>query len=102
MARTKAKPKVRVEKEVKVKESKEKQIGKITHYFDQISVGVIELTGTLKVGDKIRIKGTTTDFEQKVDSMQIEHDQVKEAKKGDAIGMKVADRVRLNDIVYLV
>ena len=56
-----------------------KEVGKITHYYTDISVGVIELSGTLKAGDKIRIKGATTDFVQKVESMQIEHDKVYEA-----------------------
>lgn len=94
--------KAKVEKTEKKEEKKEgKAVGKIAHYFDQINVAVVEISGKLKVGDKIRIKGTTTDFEQKVDSMQIEHEQVKEAKKGDAVGMKVADRVRPNDLVYM-
>ena len=79
-----------------------KAIGKITHFFDKISVAVIDLSGKLKVGDKIRIKGFTTDFEQKIDSMQLEHEQLKEAKKGMAIGMKVKDFVRPHDMVYIV
>lgn len=85
-----------------IKKSKNKEIGKITHFFDKIGVAVIEMTGKLKVGDKIRIKGNTTDFEQQVASMQIEHEKIKEAKKGDAIGMKVTDFVREHDKVYLV
>lgn len=79
-----------------------KEIGRISHFFDKISVAVIELKAGLKVGEKIRIKGATTDFEQKVDSMQIEHEQIKEAKKGMAIGMKVKDVVRPHDVVYLI
>lgn len=79
-----------------------KEVGKITHYFDEIGVAVVEMTGKMKAGDKIKIKGTTTDFTQKIDSMQIEHEQIKEAKKGDAIGMKVADRVRIHDKVYVL
>tara|TARA_Y100000310_G_scaffold203351_1_gene203587 strand:- start:22081 stop:22389 length:309 start_codon:yes stop_codon:yes gene_type:complete len=77
-----------------------KEVGKISHYFTNLGVGIIELKGTLKVGDKIRIKGATTDFEQKVDSMQIEHDKVEEAKKGKSVGLKVKDQVRQNDVVY--
>lgn len=84
----------------KVKEGKE--VGKIAHFYDHINVAVVEVTGKIKVGDKIKIKGTTTDFEQKVDSMQIEHEAIKEAKKGDAIGMKVKEEVREHDKVYLV
>ena len=79
-----------------------KEIGKITHFFDKISVAVIELKAGLKIGDKIRIKGATTDFEQDVKEMQVEHAQLKEAKKGMAVGMKVKDVVRPHDVVYLV
>ncbi|MFH0906816.1 MAG: hypothetical protein ABIC36_03290 [bacterium] len=79
----------------------EKLIGKITHYFTNIGVGVIEITaGDIKVGDKIHIKGATSDFEQKIDSMQVEHENVKKAKKGDAIGLKVDQQVREGDLVY--
>ncbi len=81
--------------------AEEKLIGKITHYFTNIGVGVIEVTeGELKVGDKIHIKGATSDFEQTVDSMQIEHENVEVAKKGDAIGLKVEQQVREGDEVY--
>ena len=85
----------------KAKEEKEELIGKITHYFDKIEVGIIEITkGSLAVGDEIHIKGATTDFEQPIESIQIEHEQVKKAKKGDAIGLKVKDKVREGDEVY--
>lgn len=76
------------------------EIGKITHFFSKIGVAVIELKKPLKVGDTIAIKGPTTDFEQKVDSMQIEHENVKEAKAGQSIGLKVTERVRETDAVY--
>lgn len=79
-----------------------KEIGEVTHYFTKIGVGIIKLTDTLRVGDEIHIKGTTTDFHQKVGSMQIEHENVEEAKKGDSIGLKVEDRVRVGDIVYKI
>lgn len=72
---------------------KEKPIGKITHFYDKIGVAVVELNGTLKVGDTIKIKHHDTEFEQKVESMQVEHKPVKQAKKGEAIGMKVAQPV---------
>jgi len=84
------------------KKGKEKEIGKVTHFFDQISVAVIELKTGLKVGDKIRIVGATTNFEQKVDSIQIEHKAVAKAGKGDAIGTKMIDKVRPNDKVYVL
>ena len=79
-----------------------KEVGKITHYFTHIGVAVIELSGDLKMGDKIRIKGATSDFEQNVDSMQIEHEKIKEAKAGQSIGLKVKEHVREQDIVYRV
>ncbi len=81
---------------------KEKLIGKITHYFDKISVAIVELSGVLKVGDRVHVKGNNTDFEQDISSIQIEHENVEKAKKGDAIGVKVDEKVRESDEVYLV
>lgn len=80
----------------------EKEIGKVSHYFSHISVAAIELTDGLKVGDTIHITGHTTDFTQKVDSMQIEHEEVESASAGQAIGIKVKDHVREHDIVSKV
>jgi translation initiation factor IF-2 len=77
-----------------------KPIGKVSSYFSHIGVAAVELTDKLKVGEKIRIKGNTTDLTQTVSSMQIEHKTVKEAKKGDSVGIKVDDKVRPNDLVY--
>lgn len=76
------------------------KIGRITHFFTKISVAVIELTAPLAVGDTIVLKGPTTDFEQVVESMQIEHQNVQNAKAGQSIGLKVIQRVRENDMVY--
>lgn len=76
------------------------KVGEITHYFTDISVGVIELSGKLEVGDKISIEGATTDITQNVDSMEIDQEKVEEAGAGDAIGIKVKNRVREGDIVY--
>ena len=76
------------------------EIGRITHFFAKISVAVIELTMPLAVGDTIMIKGPTTDFEQPVESMQIEHNNVQRAEAGQSIGLRVAQRVRENDMVY--
>ena len=76
------------------------EIGRITHFFTKISVAVIELTIPLAVGDTIVIKGPTTDFEQIVESMQIEHNNVQSAEAGQSIGLRVAQRVRENDMVY--
>lgn len=80
----------------------EKEIGKVDHFFGKISVGIIELSDTLKVGDTIHVKGAHSDFTQTVDSMQVEHEVVEEAKSGDMVGIKVADRVHENDKVYKV
>ena len=79
----------------------EKKIGEIFGFYSKIGVAAIKLTdGSLKVGDIIHIKGFTTDFKQKVDSIQIEHEKVTEAKKGADVGIKVKDKVRAGDIVY--
>jgi len=78
----------------------EKEVGEIFSYYSQIGVAAVKLTGTLKKGDKIRIKGHTTNFEQTADSMQIEHKKVESAKKGDDLGIKVVDRVRPGDKIY--
>lgn len=77
-----------------------KLVGKIAHYFTKIGVGVIELSDDLKVGDRISIEGATTNLKQTVRSMQIEHEEVQSAGAGDAIGMKVDQRVREGDLVY--
>ena len=83
-------------------ESLGKEVGAVEHYFSNISVAVIKLTGTLKIGDKIRIKGATSDFTQNVDSMQVNHKEIEEAKPGDDIGMKVAEHAREHDKVYKI
>jgi translation elongation factor EF-Tu-like GTPase len=77
-----------------------KEVGKVSHFFSKINVAVIELRGTLSVGDKIFIKGPTTDIEQTVDSMEIEHEKIKQATAGHSVGMKVKGRVREKDTVY--
>ena len=80
----------------------EEEVGKVSDFFAHPVVAGIELTGTVKVGDKIHIKGHTTDMELVVDSMQIDNANVQEAKAGDSIGIKVADRVRRGDAIYKV
>ncbi len=81
----------------------EEEVGRISDYFKKIGVAAIEITkGSLSVGDTIHIKGHTTDFNQTVDSMQVEHQSVSAAKAGDSIGIKVKDAVRDGDIVYKV
>ena len=78
----------------------ETEIGEVMTYYANIEVAAVELSGSVKVGDTIIFRGFTTDLEQKVDSMQIEHDSVQEAKAGDQIGVKVSGKVRKNDRVY--
>ena len=76
------------------------EVGKVLHFFGRINVAIIEVTDTISVGDKIAIKGPTTDIEQVVDSMEIEHIKVNQATMGQSIGIKVMDQIRENDTVY--
>ncbi|HUT67174.1 MAG TPA: translation elongation factor-like protein [Dehalococcoidales bacterium] len=80
----------------------EKEVGKVMDFFARPVVAGIDVTGTLKTGDKIHIKGHTTDIEMVIDSMQIDNADVNKAKKGDSVGIKVPDRVRVGDTVYKV
>jgi putative protease len=77
-------------------------IGRITHFYSHLSVAVVDLKEPLKVGDIVHIHGHTTDLVQAVESMQIEHHEVREAKPGDPVAIKVKDHVREHDIVYRV
>ena len=79
-----------------------KPIGKIAHYFTKISVAVIDLSDELKVGDRISIEGATSNFEQAINSMQIEHKNVQSATAGQSVGMKVDQRVRQGDLVFKI
>ncbi len=79
-----------------------KEVGVVTHYFTRISVAVVELKDTLSVGDRILIQGHTTNFEQTVESMQIEHKNITTATAGQKIGLKVKERVREGDRVYKI
>ncbi len=80
----------------------EKLVGRVSHYYGRIGVAVIEVLSTIKVGDTIRIKGGIRDVEQLVDSMEIEHQKVEVAKKGQSIGLQVIEKVREGDQVYKV
>lgn len=80
---------------------KEKVLGEVSHFFGHISVAAVKMKNTLRTGDYIHIKGHTTDFVQKIDSMQIEHETVGKAAKGDDIGIKVKAKARVGDMVYL-
>ena len=78
------------------------KVGRIEHFYSKANVAVVEVMAPLKQGDKIVIRGSTTSVEQTVDSMEIDHKQVPVAQSGQRVGMKVAGRVRENDIVYKV
>ena len=80
----------------------EKDIGLVDHYFSNISVAMVKLADALKVGDKIHVKGNTADFVQDVSSMQIDRVPAQEAKAGDLISIKVNEKVRHGDKVYLI
>jgi translation elongation factor EF-1alpha len=81
----------------------EEEIGTIIHYYSRINVGILELShGELKVGEKIHIKGKTTDFSQAVESLQIEHQNVPSIKKGESAGLRVNEQVREGDKVFRV
>lgn len=97
-----AKKVARPKKVVKIKaKAKEKALGKIDHFFSKISVAAIKVSAPFKVGDVIHVKGHTTDFVQRVESMQIEHQSVTKVKKGDDAGIRVKEFVRQHDMVYL-
>ena len=86
-----------------MEDTQEMQVGKVTHYFAKIGVAVIEVTqGSVKVGDEIHIKGHTSDFTQKVKSMQVEHENVEIAEQGQSIGLMVEEPVRAGDLIYKV
>jgi translation elongation factor EF-Tu-like GTPase len=80
----------------------EKRVGTVSHWFDKINVAAISLTGKLAVGDRIHVLGHTTDFEQEVTSMQMMHQDVSEAGRGDDVGIRLEARARVGDKVLIV
>jgi selenocysteine-specific translation elongation factor len=82
--------------------TEKKLIGKITHYFSKIGVVVVELSDEINVGDRIRVEGATTSFEQIVESMEIDNKKMETATNGQAIGMKINEKVRPHDNVYKI
>ena len=83
-----------------VEEKEGKLIGKISHYFSNIGVAVIDLSDKLEAGDEIRIVGGEVDFKQKIESMEVDHKKVQKAKKGESLGIKVDQKVREGYKVY--
>ena len=80
---------------------KPKKVGVITHYYDKIGVGIIKLDEDIKVGDRVKFQGHKTDFEQEVAQLQFDHKDIPERKKGQEVGIKLSDKVRDGDSVYL-
>ena len=80
----------------------EAQIGKITHYYSPLNVAVLELTDRLKVGETIHVFGHTTDFVQKVTSMEVDHHRVVVVEPGDNVALKGVEPVRVHDVIYRV
>ena len=78
------------------------RIGEVTHYFDKVSVAVLSLTDTLRVGDAVLILGRSTDFQQEVTSLEIEHQPVNEAGPGQDVALKVGQRVRPRDAIFKI
>jgi putative protease len=81
-------------------EEKIVEAGSILHFFSKINVAVVELSTSLSVGDQILIKGPSTDFEQIVESIQIEHKNLQKAEKGQSIGLKMAQQAKEKDVIY--
>ncbi len=80
---------------------KDQKIGEVTHFYTGINVAIVKLEGKLSVGDKVIFEGATTDFEQEVDDMEFDHEKLQEAEAGQEVGIKVKERVREGDEVYL-
>jgi putative protease len=79
-----------------------REVGKVTHYFRRLSVAAVRLTDRLRLGDHICVLGSTSDFEQDVTSMEVEHEPIEVAEKGQEIGLLVVERARSGDTVYRV
>jgi putative protease len=90
-------------RKISFREADMEEIGRVEKYFGKIGVAAIKITaGELKVGDRIKIKGHSTDFDQAIDSMQVEHASVQKVSVGDDVGIKVKEKVHENDKVYIV
>lgn len=76
------------------------RVGKVTHFFDRISVAVLSLENTIQIGDTVHFLGRATDFKQKVESLQIEHQAVQQAGPGQEVAIKVIQKVHPNDSVF--
>lgn len=80
----------------------DKEIGRVTHFYDKIGVMVVKLSDKVSVGDKIKVKRGDEEFEETVDSMQVEHENIQSAKKGDEIAIKISGKTKEGAVVYKV
>jgi len=85
-----------------IKKKKEILVGKVIHYFDNIKVAVIELKKPLKIGEEVRFEGGETDFEQKISSMEVDHEKIKRAKAKQTVGMEVEKKVHPGYRIYKI
>ncbi len=81
-------------------EAKMEEVGRVGGFFAHVSVAMIELTAPLQIGDRVYIKGHTSDLQQAVESLQIDRAPVQAAQAGQSVGLKVNDRCRKNDVIY--
>ena len=86
----------------KLVNKEEKPIGEVTHYFGGISVAIVKFNRTVKVGETVKFKGASTDFEETIETMQFDHKDIKSAKKNQEVGIKVEEKTREGDKVYSV
>jgi len=82
--------------------AKDTKVGKITHYYDQLGVGIVKLAKPLKVGQAVKISGKTTNFDQLVSQMQFNHKDIKSGKKAQEVGVKLNSKVRPGDEILVI
>jgi len=80
--------------------TKESPVGKVTHFYPKIGVAIVKLSGNVSVGDTLRFEGNGRESEEQISSMQINHENISSAKKGDEVGMKISGQLREGDNVY--
>ena len=80
----------------------EKEIGKVTHWYDKIGVAVVKLTGSLKVGDAVKVRHGEKEFDATVESMQLDHEAIKSGKKGDEVAIKLPQQAKEGAVVFKV
>lgn len=104
-SKTKSKPKAKRSVAVvkaKTKKPKEKEIGRVIHWYDRISVAVVRLAGGLKVGDRVRVKKGDHEFEHTIDSMQLDHEPIQSGKKGQEVALKLTTVTKTGAWIFLL